>query len=67
MTTLLALFLVVLFSYLIYLLWHWLPQSLALPPYQNRCNQDCNQGRNCVCDTQELNPQATWPFPHSKP
>jgi hypothetical protein len=41
-----------------------------------KCNQDCNQGRDCDCfqrscdltveefDTQ-LNPKATWPFPVS--
>ncbi len=43
-------------------------QARALPPYQNNpCDQDCNQGRTCVCDkpeATELNPKATWPFPH---
>ena len=51
-------------------LWYFLlfkKELLAIPPYQNRCNQDCNQGRDCVCDkpeSTEINPQATWPFPH---
>lgn len=31
-----------------------------LPPEQNPCSNDCNQGRNCTCT------QSNWPFPPNK-
>jgi hypothetical protein len=68
----------------IFALWYFFlfkKESLATPPYQDHvsgCNQDCNQGCDCVCfhescdqtvkefDATKINLNATWPFPHGK-
>jgi hypothetical protein len=71
----------------IFVLWYFFlfkKESLATPPYQNPvggCNQDCNQGRDCVCFQEScdqtvaeydknrekvLASNATWPFPNGK-
>ena len=61
-----------------YLVYRWQESvvDMADPPYQPpvKCNQDCNQGRDCDCFQQscdmsvsefdsKLKPNATWPFP----
>lgn len=80
MTLEVALAIVVAAGFCCYLVYRWQEAvvDMAVPPYQEpvKCNQDCNQGRDCDCfqrscdltveefDTQ-LNPKATWPFPTS--
>lgn len=51
-------------------------QAGGYPPYQdnmNKCNKDCNQGRNCDCYQRSCDmtvaeyDNKTWPFPKEKP
>ena len=55
---------VVMIAIIAYLL-AYIVHAEPIPPYQQpvKRNQDCNQGENYDCAT----PNATWPFPISKP
>lgn len=42
------------------------------PPYQDSCNQNCKQGRECECYERSCNMtaeeyNAQWPFPKARP
>lgn len=60
------LFAVVVVSVVVIAWWvadYWVSQKSE----PTKCTGNCNQGRNCTCDTYTPEQNHNWPFPKSKP